>query len=64
MFTDRAGGFRKNLESQASLPTKENPTYNTKPTSPGGGDKAGSLQRPMKDQSLMGPSCWVKKWVD
>ena len=49
MFTDRAGGFRKNLESQASLPTKENPTYNTKPTSPGGGDKAGSLQRPMKD---------------
>jgi polo-like kinase 1 len=18
----------------------------------------------MKDQSLMGPSCWVKKWVD
>jgi len=56
--TDRGGVFKRNLDSQGTL-TKENPLG--KPTSPS--DK-GSTQRIMKDQSLTGPSCWVKKWVD
>ena len=34
-FTDRAGGFKRALESQTSLPTKENPVANNvKPSSP------------------------------
>lgn len=56
MSTDRGGVFKRNVESQGTL-TKENP----KPTSPS--DK-NSGQRIMKDTALMGPSCWVKKWVD
>ncbi|CDW76958.1 protein kinase domain protein [Stylonychia lemnae] len=56
--TDRGGVFKRNLDSQGAL-TKD--TQINKPTSPS--DK-GSTQRIMKDQSLTGPSCWVKKWVD
>ena len=57
MATDRGGVFKRNIESQGTL-TKENPVV--KPTSPS--EKNG--QRIMKDTALMGPSCWVKKWVD
>jgi hypothetical protein len=57
MFTDRGGVYKRNIESQGMPSAKENPGgFNTNPV-----DK---ISRPMKDQALMAPSCWVKKWVD
>jgi len=50
LFTDRGGVFKRNLESQGTLPAKENPNgFNTKPLSPTDRGAAGSIQRPMKD---------------
>lgn len=51
--TDRVGAFKRNIDSQG--------TIQNKPNSPS--EKNGT-QRLLKDQSLSGPSCWVKKWVD
>ena len=55
LFTDRGGVYKRNVESQGA---KENPPagFNTNPTE--------KVSRPMKDQALMAPNCWVKKWVD
>jgi polo-like kinase 1 len=45
--------------------SKENPGgYSTKPLSPTEKPLTQSTQRLMKDSSLSGPQCWVKKWVD
>lgn len=54
LFTDRGGVYKRQVESQGTaLPAKDQ-AFNTVDTN----------KRPMKDQALMGPACWVKKWVD
>lgn len=55
LFTDRGGVYKRNIESQG-MPVSKEQAFNTNPV-----DK---VSRPMKDQSLTAPSCWVKKWVD
>jgi hypothetical protein len=44
LFTDRGGVFKRNLESQGTIPSKENPNgYNTKPISPSDKGASGGI---------------------